>query len=74
MGQAVTQCPYEFIGRDMRVVEDVLDAADFVRKGGGWPCPGGWGDQTAACVDGVNVAWAARREIENRAKAGKGDY
>jgi hypothetical protein len=40
-------------------------------KGCGWPSPGGWADQTAACVDGVKVAWAAKREIEAREKASR---
>jgi hypothetical protein len=69
LGQPLTQCPYEFIGKDQRAVEDVLDAADFAQKGCGWPYPGGWAEQTAACVDGVRVAWAAKREIEAREKA-----
>jgi hypothetical protein len=71
LGQSLTQCPYAFIGKDVRAVEDVLDAAEFVTKGAGWPCPGGWGDQAAACVDGVNVAWAAKRELEARERANK---
>jgi hypothetical protein len=36
-----------------------------------WPSAGGWGDQTAACVDGVNAVWAFKNRVDELKAQGK---
>lgn len=72
-GVVIRECPWQFIGKDLRDVRRILDAAHFVEKGAGWPAPGAWSDQTAACVEGVKCTWAAKGEIRDRLLAGKGE-
>lgn len=56
----------------MSAVRGILEAAFFAEKGL-LPVGGGTDDQAAACMDGIRCAWAAKREIETRLSAGKGD-
>lgn len=65
MGQEISECPLKFIGDDLPAVNRILKAADFAERGM-WPIAGGWQEQAAACVDGIQTVWAARAEIAAR--------
>ena len=69
-GTEINVCPLAYVGDDLPAVNRILDAATFADRGH-WPTSGGWGDQTAACIDGINAAWAIRAELEDRARNGK---
>jgi hypothetical protein len=71
LGQVLTDCPLKFIGADTAAVRAIVEAADFVRRGNGWPCGGGWGDQAAACVEGVRAALEAEELADAQERASK---
>ena len=50
----VSRCPQKLIGEDIRML---LRGADLADKGS-WPVTGGWLDQSASFVDGVQFVRA----------------
>lgn len=68
--EVCNECPHQFIGRDIRAVNDTIEAASLA-KAGILPVAGGYLDQTAAGVDGIQTVWGAQAEIENRIRSRK---
>jgi hypothetical protein len=61
----ITSCPYRFIGANTRN----LLAAAAMAKNGVLPTSGGWFDQSAWAIDGMEAVWSEqesqRRELSN---------
>lgn len=69
-GEELRECPFKFIGDDMKAVASILDVADEARQGM-WPAGGGTYDQAAACIDGVRCVWGVEKQIDERLRSGR---